>query len=158
MFDNVQIKKMKQKEAIEIADSWKYPKPYDFYDMAADKENYDEIIDPSARGDNFFSITNNQEVMGFFYIFPKESSTDEIELGIGVKPKFTGIGLGEKFVRHIIDYLDKNHSYKVIWLSVANFNRRAVKVYKRMGFKYVTEKVRKANGGEYIFIIMNNDR
>lgn len=156
MFDNLQIKKMSQKEAVEIADYWKYPAPYDFYDMAADKEDYDEMIDPLARGDKFFSITKDQELIGFFCVFPKEPTTNEIELGLGMKPELTGKGLGERFVKVIIEYLKGNYSGQVVWLSVADFNQRALKVYEQVGFNYVTEKLQKTNGGEHNFIVMNN--
>ncbi|MDN6640689.1 MAG: GNAT family N-acetyltransferase [Tetragenococcus sp.] len=154
--DNLQIKKMTQKEADEIADYWKYPEPYDFYNMTADKEDYDEIVDPLARGDKFFSITKGQELIGFFCIFPKEPATGEIELGLGMKPELTGKGLGEVFVELIVEYLQANYLDQVIWLSVADFNQRALKVYKQVGFNYVTDKLQKTNGGEYNFIVMNN--
>ncbi len=48
------INKMNQDEAEEIANSWKYPEPYSFYNLTEDIEDYNEILDPTKRGDNFF--------------------------------------------------------------------------------------------------------
>lgn len=147
---------MSQKEAVEIADYWKYPSPYDFYDMTADLEDYEEIIDPVSRGNHYYSVLENQKLIGFFGIFPKESRKKEIELGLGLKPELTGNGLGKNFVTMILQYIKEEHSYVKIWLSVADFNQRAIKLYERVGFNYIGEKVQETNGGEYNFIVMNN--
>ena len=50
------ISKMNQKEAMEIADNWKYNDEYAFYDMTADPEDYEEIVNELKRGDNYFSV------------------------------------------------------------------------------------------------------
>ena len=47
------IAPMRQPEAIEIADRWKYPGEYAFYDMTADPEDYEEIVAPEKRGDRW---------------------------------------------------------------------------------------------------------
>ncbi|WP_218672698.1 GNAT family N-acetyltransferase [Oceanobacillus timonensis] len=156
MLKNIQLKIMDQKEAMEIADCWKYNEPYDFYDMTADQEDYEEIIDPHQRTDTFYSVIDNNQLVGYFCLFPKDSAMNEIELGLGMKPGITGKGFGEQFVKEILSYIEKHFSFQVIWLSVADFNQRAIKVYERAGFKYVTEKIQKTNGGEYLFIVMNN--
>lgn len=154
--NNIQIKLMSQKEAVEIADYWKYPKPYDFYDMTADLEDYKEIMDPVSRGNHYFSVLENQKLIGFFGIFPKESSENEIELGLGLKPELTGKGRGKNFVTMILQYIKEEHSYVKVWLSVADFNQRAITLYERVGFNYIGEKVQETNGGEHNFIVMNN--
>ncbi|MEX5938097.1 hypothetical protein [Mammaliicoccus sciuri] len=51
------INTMKQDEAMEIADLWKYPEPYSFYNLTEDIEDYNEIIDPNERKDRFFFNT-----------------------------------------------------------------------------------------------------
>lgn len=159
VFDNVQIKQMNQTEALEIANNWKYPAPYDFYDMTADQEDYDEILNERQRMNHYFSVKNNRELTGFFCVFPKENlPKNNIELGLGMKPELTGSGLGEAFTQLIIDYVDKTYFFPTIWLPVAKFNQRAIKVYERLGFTYIDDIQQKSNGGKYPFIVMNNTK
>ncbi|MDN6129150.1 MAG: GNAT family N-acetyltransferase [Tetragenococcus halophilus] len=145
---------MTQEEAVEIADNWKYPEPYSFYNMTADKEDYDEIIDSGTRGENFFSVISNSTLLGFFCVFSDKDNTEEAEVDIGMRPDLTGKGLGLRFTNVIIEYLEKNLKISVIWFSVAKFNKRAIKVYERAGFHCIKEKLQKTNGSEYAFIVM----
>lgn len=41
-----EFKKMDLANAEHIANTWTYPKPYDFYDMANDPEDYQEFVTP----------------------------------------------------------------------------------------------------------------
>lgn len=153
----MQIDKMSQKEALEIAQVWKYPPPFDFYDMTADIEDYEEIISPAKRGEHYFSIKQEGELVAFFCIFIFENKSDEFEFGIGLRPDLTGQGLGLTYNQLVINYIRENYLVKKIWLSVADFNLRATKVYERAGFKYQYKKIQKTNGSEYSFTVMNLD-
>ena len=44
-----------------------------------------------------------------------------------------------------------------IRLSVASFNERGIKVYRRSGFRVVRNFVQVTNGGEYDFVEMRRD-
>ena len=50
----------------------------------------------------------------------------------------------------------QQYDYPTIWLSVAEFNERAMKVYERVGFHKVGEKMQAMNGGMYRFVVMTN--
>ena len=126
------ISKMNQKEAMEIADNWKYNDEYAFYDMTADPEDYEEIVNELKRGDNYFSVIKDDSLYGFFCI--SEDNNNNIEVGLGMKPEYTGLGKGLEFVNLIIEYVKSNYKNKTIILDVASFNERAIKVYERAGF------------------------
>lgn len=64
----MQIKKMCQPEAAEIADRWKYDGEYAFYDMTAYPEDYAEIVTAEKRGDRYFSVFSGDGLMGFFCV------------------------------------------------------------------------------------------
>ena len=97
------ISKMNQKEAMEIADNWKYNDEYAFYDMTADPEDYEEIVNELKRGDNYFSVIKDDSLYGFFCI--SEDNNNNIEVGLGMKPEYTGLGKGLEFVNLIIEYV-----------------------------------------------------
>ena len=48
--------RMDASTAREIADGWKYPPPYDFYDMTADPEDYQEFVTFALWPDFWFAL------------------------------------------------------------------------------------------------------
>lgn len=154
MFEKVEITKMNQSEAVIIADTWKYPAAYDFYDMTADPEDYQELINEEERGNHYFSVKEQGELVGFFCIFPQDEQS--VEIGVGMKPEVTGNGFGKKFVHLVLDHVNHQFQNPEIWLSVAQFNQRAIKVYENAGFVKVDEIQQANNGGVYDFVRMKN--
>lgn len=149
------IAPMRQPEAIEIADRWKYPGEYAFYDMTADPEDYEEIVTPEKRGDRYFSVFSGNELTGFFCV---EREGPDIEIGLGLRPGLTGQGRGKAFLEEILRFVRENYSFEKIKLDVVSFNPRAIKVYERAGFlKTGTAKV-STNGGVYDFVLMELER
>lgn len=145
------IKKMKQPEAVEIADRWKYDGEYAFYDMTADPEDYEEIVTPEKRGDRYFSVFSGDELTAFFCV---EQEGADIEIGLGLRPDLTGQGRGGAFLEEILRFVRENYPCETLRMEVASFNQRAVKAYERAGFvKTGTARV-PANGGIYDFTIM----
>lgn len=149
------IKIMEQFDAIEIADRWKYSGEYAFYDMTADPEDYEEMVDPEKRGDRYFSVFTGDELVGFFCV---EREGADIELGLGLRPDLTGQGRGRAFLEEILCFVRENYPCEKLCIEVASFNQRAVKVYERAGFvKTGTARV-PANGGIYDFTILELTR
>lgn len=149
------IRRMEQSEAAEIADHWKYDGEYAFYDMTADPEDYAEIMSPKLRGDRYFSVLDGSSLIGFFCV---EQEDAEVEIGLGLRPELTGQGLGRTFLTEILQFVRGNYEFERIRMSVASFNRRAIKVYERAGFvKTGTGKV-PSNGGIFDFTFMEMER
>ncbi|MEB7783061.1 GNAT family N-acetyltransferase [Mammaliicoccus sciuri] len=146
-----EINTMKQDEAMEIADFWKYPAPYSFYNLTEDIEDYNEIINPEERQDKFFTIQEDDSLIGYFCL---EMNRESVSLGLGMKPNLTGNGNGNKFLDYIINYIKNTYNVKKITLSVVDFNTRAFKVYIKSGFKVTGETKNYTNGGVYNFINM----
>ncbi len=147
----MKIEEMKQPKAEEIANSWKYDGEYAFYDMAAYPEDYEEIMCPNLRGNRYFSVFDNDALIGFFCVEQEESF---IELGLGLRPDLTGHGKGSVFLEEILCYVKKRYLFESIHLDVASFNQRAIKVYKRAGFVKTGNVLVATNGGQYDFTQM----
>jgi ribosomal-protein-alanine N-acetyltransferase len=73
-----------------------------------------------------------------------------------MKPEITGNGFGKKFVHLVLDHVNHQFQNPEIWLSVAQFNQRAIKVYENAGFVKVDEIQQATNGGVYDFVRMKN--
>ena len=63
----------------------------------------------------------------------ERNASAEMRLVIG-EVKEWGKGLGEEAVRLILDFAFNSRNMHRIWLRVAEYNRRAIRLYKRSGF------------------------
>ena len=145
------IEPLDQSNAEKIA-SWHYEGEYAFYDFEADPEDLAELLDPDLRGESMFAVRDSTgELVGFFAYQHKDGVVD---FGLGLRPDLTGKGLGADFVRAGLDFAQSRFSPKSIQLHVAAFNKRAIKVYKRVGFREAEHYMNRTNGGEFDFIRM----
>ncbi|MEG0165146.1 GNAT family N-acetyltransferase [Anaerorhabdus sp.] len=146
------FEKLTQRNALIIADEWKYDGDYAFYDISADIEDYNEFINEEQRNKNdMFQVFLEGELVGFFCLMRNDN---EIEIGLGLKPSLCGKGLGKVFITEIEAFLMPRYKYDTLVMNVAKFNERAIKSYFSCG--YVTTKVYKnyTNGKDYDFLEM----
>ena len=140
-----------QANADQIARKWHYSGHYSFYDMENDPEDLEEIITPKLRGNKYYQVLNDKdELVGYFCL--ERLSEEKVEVGLGLRPDLTGHGLGLNFVKGIEEFIQNNFNYRIIVLSVASFNKRAIKVYQGAGFKIMGSKMQKSNDGVYEFL------
>ena len=133
---------------------WHYPEPFSFYDWTADAEDLAELLDPSRRGDWYAAVEDDAgELVGYFSFKPEPPGT--VVLGLGLRPDHTGRGLGGDFLRAGLDHARSSHGPERFSLSVATFNRRAIRVYERAGFSAVRTYMHHTNGGNWEFVEMS---
>ncbi len=141
--------------------SWKYPSPYDIYNALP--EFYDEDLryqtDPMNNIYGMYSQDN--ELIGYCsYGFDAQVpggdySEDALDIGLMVKPELTDMKLGSHFVCEVIrNGIEKYHPVK-LRVTIAQFNKRALRVWEKIGFKPV--QVFKRINDEMKFIIMTRD-
>lgn len=145
------IMPMTQESAEIIAKDWLYPAPYDFYNLAADPEDYAEMIDPKLRQNSYFQVIRNGILFGFASF---EINDKELEIGLGMAPKWTGHSHGKDFLRTIEDYTKANYSCDTLVLNVAAFNSRAISLYTNSGYKKIETFKQTTYGADFDFIRM----
>lgn len=125
------FKPMNETYANEVV-SWKYEGEYSVYDVEKHKADIDELINSDAY-DCFVAVDEYDEPLGFL-----ECAFEDGLMAIAnfLRPDLTGKGLGLDFVSACIDFLIEHYDYEgeTIKLVVQNFNKRAIKVYERIGF------------------------
>ncbi len=143
---------MTQEQAEVIAETWRYQGNYSFYDMDADAEDLEEFLDPEKRQDSYFVVLDRNEIIGFYNF--QRPDPDTVELGLGMKPELTGQGAGAAFLIAGLQFAETKYHPKHFALSVAAFNKRAIRLYEKIGFKKTESFVQATNGGQYDFMKM----
>jgi RimJ/RimL family protein N-acetyltransferase len=104
--------------------TWRYERPYDFYDGD---------VDPVLNPERFYeALDEDGSLVGNYYF---EQKGDALEIGLGLRPDLTGRGLGLEFLLAGIEFGRRRFGLSRVILNVAAFNERAIKVYERAGFR-----------------------
>ena len=143
---------MTQEQAEDIAFTWHYDGEYAFYDMEADKEDLAEFLNPETRGETMFAVTYKDELVAFLSVARVDDTT--FDIGLGMKPSLTGRGNGAEFLKAAIDFVKSEFRAEKITLSVAAFNQRAIKVYRKIGFEDTGSMMQNTNGSTFEFLNM----
>jgi ribosomal-protein-alanine N-acetyltransferase len=123
---------------------WQYAPPYELY-SGDDK--------PPNNPERFLDVRDEDgETIGFYYFEPRG---DAVFFGLGLRPDLTGRGIGSEFVKRGLRFARRRFGRARIVLDVAAFNKRAITVYERSGFRVVGSHRRVVEGwGEIEFIDM----
>ena len=144
----MRIVPLSEEHARSIAD-WRYEFPYEWYDTAADPRRVELFANP-ARGEGLRAVTDDEgELIGFFN-FVREG--DEVRVGLGIRPDLTGRGLGAQFIQAGLGYASEEWQPRRFRLWVAWWNERALRAYRRAGFREVRREE-----GRHRFIEMERD-
>lgn len=138
--------------------TWSFEGEYSFYDNAIQQEKIDSIINLTG-SDKAFSVYNEDNELVGNCEFYDVGDDGEILYAVGVqmKPILTGKGYGEAFCKAIIEYGRKVIGFNRLGIAVADFNKRAKRVYEKLGFELIEEDVWNIRGNDYKFIIMEKN-
>ncbi|KMM38060.1 GNAT family N-acetyltransferase [Guptibacillus hwajinpoensis] len=148
---NYHFKIMNQNE-VEKVISWKYEGVYAFYDMEADMEDLREFREFAADNRNYWSVYEKEMLVGFFSYHDQD--LNQVEIGLGMNPEMVGQGYGLSFLEAGIEKAIDLYQPSSLSMSVAEFNKRAIKVYQKAGFIKENTFVQRTNGGMYPFVSM----
>jgi ribosomal-protein-alanine N-acetyltransferase len=137
---------------------WRYPVPYDFYDPP-DSVDPALFLDPDVQ---FHSLLDsNLAFIGFCSFGPDgqvsggDYSVPALDIGLGMKPSLTGQGHGDAFFKVILNFAIKSYECDLIRLTVADFNQRAMILYKKVGFKERQNFINPNNAMPYTVLTLN---
>lgn len=155
----MKIIKMEEKIAKNIL-NWQYDTPYDFYNMSYNGEALKELLDAT-----YYTVFNEQNGLIGYFCFGENAQVpggnlvnaykeDAIDIGLGLRPDLTGVGLGYEFIQSGILFAREQFNPSKLRLSVALFNQRAIKVYTKAGFVEEKRFINKNREKEVEFITM----
>lgn len=149
------------KMSIDVASDilgWTYDEPYDFYNNELNPEavsemlkgSYFSVLDIDKRLIGFFCLGSAAQVPNDLYIY----SQDYIDIGIGMRPEYTGQGNGTSFLTVVLSYINNTFENLPKRLTVAKFNQRAIRLYEKFGF---SQEIEFSKGStEFITMIQRN--
>ena len=126
-------KHLSEKDKQQIC-AWKYDGEYRIYNLPA----YEEML-AQQRGftnpqteKNYYGFWDEETLVGFINIAEK---TDEVFIGIGVKPELCGKHYGQRILLTAYEISKTLYSDKPLYLEVRTWNKRAVTCYEKAGFR-----------------------
>lgn len=156
------------REAARMLSAWRYPAPYDTYNVGDEPEAMAEMLDTRSPWFVAFDGDNAPMVYCCFGTSaevgwqgePRVWTTDNrtLSVGLGLRPDLTGQGLGPPFFTAVLNFATERFAPTAFRLFVLPFNQRAIRVYERAGFQQIGECV--VNGGrpdERLFLEMRRD-
>ena len=157
------LKPITRADAEEIS-RWRYPEPYSMYD--GDPSSVDSLLEPRFLYHSVYD--DDGELVGYFCfgedariaagrqlgVYEREPALD---VGLGMKPELAGRGLGTEFVLAGLRFAEDAYSPPAFRLTVAAANRRAVRVYERVGFETVEAFGARTPSGAREWLLMRRD-
>ncbi|WP_400243914.1 GNAT family N-acetyltransferase [Niallia sp. JL1B1071] len=149
------LQKMTEQAAREIL-SWTFLPPYDLYNSEVSEEALQEFAE-----NPYYTLYKEGEVVGFYctgyaaqvpigYFF-QAYPEGYLDIGLGMRPDLTGQGQGPGFLKFIIDSLEMNQPLR---LTVAAFNKRAIALYEKFGFRKIFAFT---NANDVEFLVMTRE-
>ncbi|URZ05169.1 GNAT family N-acetyltransferase [Clostridium felsineum] len=148
------LKEFTKAHAKEIC-TWKYAGEYAIYNYPTwnivCKEKWAITIEEKRKKEMFSLVDDYDNLCGYIRLQNKQES---ILMGVGLKPNLCGQGLGNILMKIVKNQCKKVYPNKLIVLEVRAFNERAVKCYKKAGFKLKETYKKDTPLGEDEFIRM----
>lgn len=133
--------------------NWKKHESVLFYDYNFMEETEEDIKNwfkwkTEVPFTEYYAIIYKESPIGYMSLKNINKILKTATIGIAMDPNYIDYGLGSLILEKFLDYL-RDENFKIIYLNVALYNKRAIKVYKKLGFKIKYKFVMKFNNGEY---------
>jgi RimJ/RimL family protein N-acetyltransferase len=138
--------------------AWHYEAPYDIYDLGLEDE--EQVVNCFLDPENaYHAIFDQTGSLAAYCCFGAEGqvpgghySDPALDVGLGVRPDLTGQGLGSAFVCAVLRFAQRELAPAAFRVTVAEFNERAVRVWKKAGFGPVQRFGRTFDGMPFVVL------
>jgi RimJ/RimL family protein N-acetyltransferase len=141
--------------------SWEHPPPYDLYNLI--EENLPILLNPDNR---YYAVrTISGELIGYCCLgndarVPGGSyqgfEPEVLDIGVGLRPDWTGKGFGEIFIQSILKFSDQEFQPSVFRVSIADFNLRSRRAFEKIGFQSRVKFQHKVTGLDFWIFELEN--
>src|SRR5688572_27630240 len=140
--------------------AWRYEPPYDLYNGNPEGIELELpfFMDPR---NGYFCIFEEDDELVAFCCFGQDAqvpggdySAPALDLGLGVRPDLTGQGRGLAFVEAVLDFARQTFAPAGCRVTIAEFNRRAWRVWEKAGFYPVQTFQRQHDDLDFVVLIL----
>ena len=143
--------------------TWNYEAPYEVYSL--DTGDADQVVDCFMDPVNaYHTIVDKGGCLAAYCCFGPDArvpggdyATRALDIGLGLHPDLTGQGLGHAFVRAVLRFARLEFTAVAFRVTVAEFNERALRVWKAAGFQPVERFERTPDGMPFVILTRRND-
>ena len=138
---------------------WRYDAPYDLYNIEPD-EAHDflrVLLDVKNR---YYCITGTGGDLVAYCCFGLEArvaggdyTSPALDIGLGMRPDLTGRGQGVSYARAVTDYAGDTFAATLFRVTIAKFNKRALRVWEKAGFEISERFRRELDGRDFVVMI-----
>lgn len=140
---------------------WKYEGIYSFYSLDGSVECMNELLNGT-----YYYVTDEAGGLLGYFCYGRSGQVPAgdkygaylnnrfIDIGLGMRPDLCGNGKGLEFIITGLGFGTEWLGAEKYRLTVAAFNRRAIKVYEKAGFRAQMSFTSQSDAGEIEFIIM----
>ncbi len=141
--------------------AWRYEPPYDFYnpDSAKLESGLRTFLTPENR---YYAIWDEGGSLIGHCCFGDEAqvqggdySQEALDVGTGLRPDRTGQRQGSWVIGEVIEFAQQNFQAKSLRATVAAFNQRALRAWKKVGFYAISEFVRPSDNQQFAILMRN---
>lgn len=138
---------------------WRYTPPYDYYNFEADTafEDLYYLLDPENA---FYAILNSIGELEGYCSFGVDGQVpggdyrvEALDLGMGIRPDLTGQRYGEQYTQAVMKYGADRYRAQFLRVTIAQFNKRAQRVWEKLGFEQVEEFTKIGSGEKFVIMI-----
>jgi GNAT superfamily N-acetyltransferase len=138
--------------------SWRYDAPYDVYNC--DPETVEEaalfLADPA---NDYYTMSDEDGQLVGFCVFGLDAQVpggecgdSALDIGLGIRPDLTGRGQGSRYVTSVLDFARSLCAPQTYRVTVAEFNKRALRVWQKAGFRPIQTFA--AQGSGRVFVVL----
>lgn len=145
-------------ESARIILSWRYDESLEFYNpnLCEIEETVQEFLNPENA---YYSIFNNRDRLVAYCCFGADArvkggnyTIEALDIGFGMDPNLTRRGITFRIINTVFDFAKNNFSTTLFRVTVAEFNKQALRICKKAGFRQV-EKFQRGEDGIYFLIL-----
>jgi len=141
--------------------NWQYEPPYDVYNCPPE-EIGDAVQYNIDLKNNVYTMFNESDILIGYCSYGKDAQVpggdyneEALDIGLMIKPDLTGQGMGAAFAKEVIRYGIAKYAPKKLRVTIAAFNKRAMRVWEKNGFQQ-TQNFKRSKD-EMEFVVMTKD-
>jgi ribosomal-protein-alanine N-acetyltransferase len=138
---------------------WRYEPLYNIYSL--DGENEHELVQTFLNpAYHYYQVRDETGDLVAYCCFGPDArvpggdyAAGALDVGLGVRPDLTGQGQGSAFVAAVLDFARRTFAPPVLRVTVAEFNRRAQRVWQKAGFRPVQTFERPPDSLTFVLLV-----